>query len=366
MNELLKILSLLLGALVVAGTLFSALESFVLPRGVQDPLTRFVFRLVRFLFNFLLSWSHSYPDRDRVMAFYAPVALLLILPAWYVLILLGYMLMFWGTGLGWFEAFRESGSSLFTLGFAQVDGLSRSILAFSEGMFGLMLVALLIAYLPTIYAAFSRREAAVTLLEVRAGNPPTAVEMIRRYYRIHGFNRLTDVWASWETWFADIEESHTSLPALVFFRSPQPEHSWITAAGAILDTASLVESTVDTPDDPQAALCIRAGYLALRRIADVFSIPYDPAPRRGAPTSISRAEFDLVVSDLRSTGVPIKPDLDLAYLDFCGWRVNYDQPLLALANLTMAPASPWTGKRDPKYSLPYIWGKKKHRPLSQP
>lgn len=359
-------IGLVIGVLGVAGTLFSALETFVLPRGVQDPLTRFVFRFIRYIFNFLLSWCHSYRSRDRIMAFYAPVALLSLLPVWYALILLGYLLIFRGTGLGWFESFRESGSSLFTLGFAAVDGLGRTALAFSEGMFGLMLVALLIGYLPTIYAAFSRRETAVTLLEVRAGNPPSAFEMILRYYRIHGFGRLTEVWAAWETWFADIEESHTSLPALVFFRSPRPEHSWITAAGTILDTASLVQSTIDTPDDPQAALCIRAGYLALRRIGDVFSIPYNSNPKRGDPISISRPEFDRLVDELRGQGVPLKPDLDLAYLDFCGWRVNYDETLLALANLTMAPPSPWTGERDLKYAMPLMWVKKKHPPLRQP
>ena len=144
-----------------------------------------------------------------------------------------------------------------------------------------------------------------------------------------------------------------------FFRSPQPDHSWVTSAGAILDTASLMQSTIDTPDDPQAALCIRAGYLALRRIGDIFSISYDSTPQRGDPVSITRIEFDQVVADLRSTGIPLKADLELAWLDFCGWRVNYDWVLLALANLTMAPASPWTGSRDPDYHLPrLLWARK--------
>ncbi len=268
--------------------------------------------------------------------------------------------MFWALGeISWIEAFRDSGSSLLTLGFASIQGLPHTILTFSEATLGLLLVALLIAYLPTIYSAFSRREATVTLLEVRAGSPPSALEMIRRYYRIHGLDHLTEVWRNWEAWFADIEESHTSLPALVFFRSPQPEHSWVTAAGAVLDGAALMELTVQFRGDAQAALCIRAGYLAFRHIADNFSYSYDPNPQRGAPISISRAEYDQAVAELESAGIPIKPDRETAWLDFAGWRVNYDEILLALAELTMAPPAPWTGKRPDIYHVPLVIGQSK-------
>ena len=140
----------------------------------------------------------------------------------------------------------------------------------------MIMVALLIAYLPTMYNAFQQRELAVAMLEVRAGSPPSAVEMISRYQRLHSLGTMHDLWESWETWFTQIEESHTALAPLVFFRSPQPDHSWVTASGAVLDAASLVRSTVDVPANTQADLCIRAGYLALRRIADFFGVAYKP------------------------------------------------------------------------------------------
>lgn len=349
-----KVLAFMAGAAVVAGTMFSATQTFVLPRSAPDILTRVVFQTVRRLFELWLLGARSYAERDQVMAFFAPVSLLALPPVWLALVSIGYTGIFWALGVeSLYEAFKISGSSLLTLGFATSDSLPRTILMFSEGTIGLILVALLIAYLPTMYSAFSRRETAVTLLEVRAGNPPSALEMLSRFRRIHGLDRLTEQWRAWEVWFADVEESHTSLPALVFFRSPQPDHSWITAAGAVLDTASLALSVVDIPNDAQAALCIRAGYLALRRIADFFSIPYNPDPHFGAdPISVTRAEFDAVCDQLAAAGIPLKLDRDQAWRDFGGWRVNYDVTLLALAGLTMAPQSPWTGGRPKIAHLP--------------
>ena len=160
----LRILAFLLGTAIVIGTLFSAVETFVLPRSAPDPLTGFVFRVIRKVFDRAIRLRHQYYARDRIMAFYAPVAVLSLLPVWLALVLFGFMGMFWAIDAGsLYAAFRASGSSLLTLGFETAPGLPRSLLAFSEATIGLILVALLIAYLPTMYAAFSRREAAVAL-----------------------------------------------------------------------------------------------------------------------------------------------------------------------------------------------------------
>jgi hypothetical protein len=347
MEIIISVAVFLFGAAVVAGTLLSAIRTFVLPRSARDRLTAIVFLTVRFFFRLRTGRARSYEERDRVMALFAPISLLSLPPAWLALVLTGYMCMFRAAGTPtWHEAFRFSGSALLTLGFAAADDVPRAILMYSEATIGLGLVALLIAYLPTMYSAFSRREAAVNLLEVRAGSPPSAVELIERFNRLHGFDKLNDLWTTWEMWFADVEESHTSLAALAFFRSPQPDRSWVTAAGAVLDAAAMVRSTVDIPTDVQADLCIRAGYLALRRIADFFRIAYDPTPNRGDPISVSRQEFDAACERLASAGVPLKPDRDQAWADFAGWRVNYDTVLLALAGLTMAPYAPWSSDRS--------------------
>jgi hypothetical protein len=342
-----RVVVFILGLGIVIATVLSATRTFVLPRSAVVKLTRAVFLTSRFLFNLWTRRTTTYEERDRVMALYAPITLLILPAVWLMLVLIGYMGMFWAIGIAsWRMAFKISGSSLLTLGFAQVDDLPGTVLSISEATIGLVLLALLIAYLPTMYGAFSRRELAVTMLEVRAGSPPSAIEMFARFQRLNRLDRLNELWVTWESWFADIEETHTSLAALTFFRSPQSDHSWVTAAGAILDAAALATSVIDIPNDRQADLCIRAGYLALRRISDLFGITYNPTPTPDDPVSISREEFDAACEELVRAGVRLRPDRDQAWRDFRGWRVNYDKVLLSLAGLTMAPYAPWSSDRS--------------------
>jgi hypothetical protein len=284
------------------------------------------------------------------MALYAPLSLVALAATWLGVVFVGYAGMFWALGgRPVREAFTLSGSSLLTLGFDRPPDLPKVALTFTEATLGLTLAALLITYLPTLYSAFSRREVMVTLLEVRASNPPAGVDMIERYHRIRDLNDLGVVWERWEEWFADLEETHTSLPPLVFFRSPQPDHSWVTAAGAVLDAAALYDSSI--APDPRADLCLRAGYLALRRIADFFGIPYDPDPAPDDPISVAREEFDAALDRLAAEGVPLVEDREAAWRSFRGWRVNYDTVLITLATLVMAPYAPWSSDRSPNFRV---------------
>jgi hypothetical protein len=345
-----QLAAFLIGFLSVVLTLFSALSTFVLPRASRSRLNVIIFRFLRRILDLILHFASSYNQRDAVMAYYAPIGLMLLLPSWYLLTSIGYTLMYWGLGAGDLStSFRLSGSSLFTLGFASSENIWISALVFTEAMIGLLLVGLLIAYLPTMYSAFSRREQAVSLMEVRAGNPPSVLEMLSRFYRNQGLDKLSDYWRSWEIWFADLEESHTTLPALVFFRSPQPHNSWIVSAGAVLDSAALTLSAIEIPYETSAALSIRAGYLALRRIANYFGLPNPQSPHYpDDPISIQQAEFDEVIAQLTAAGLPIKPDRAKAWKDFAGWRVNYDRSLISLCRLVMAPSAPWSSDRiDP-------------------
>lgn len=152
-------------------------------------------------------------------------------------------------------------------------------------------------------------------------------------------------------WFADIEESHTSQGSLPFFRSPQPNRHWLTASGAVMDAAALHLSAVESAPVPNAALCIRAGSLALRRIADFFGVPHDPDPAPTDPISITREEFDAACQEMAAAGVVLRADLDQAWRDYSGWRVNYDTVLVTLAGFFMAPYAPWSSDRSIRFRV---------------
>jgi len=344
----------LIGCWLIYFTVATTIRVFVLPRGENAWLARQIFRTVYRIFLLAAYKKQTYDERDAVLALFAPVVLLIQPLIYLALIIIGFTPIYWTLNpgplavSGLSEAFFLSGSSLMTLGFAPVESgnIPVQILAFTQAAMGMIFVALLIAYLPTIYSAFSTREALVAMLEVRAGSPPFAATLLKRVYRNGGgVEALNSVWERWEEWFAQIEESHTSLVALVFFRSPMPDRHWVTAAGAILDAASLLDAVIDEPRSAESVMCIRAGYVSLRRIADFFgTIPYNSNPSSDDPISIARDEFDEVYDELRDSGIPVL-ERDIAWENYRGWRVNYDRVLLGLARITSAPYAPWSSDR---------------------
>lgn len=350
---------MLLGVFISGMALFSAVRTFVVPRAESDPISRFVFIAYRVIFEGLIRPIRDYRQRDRIMAFYAPVVLLSLPPVWLFLISIGFTLIYYALGISnWSEAFTLSGSSLLTLGFAKSE-YAFPVLEFLQAVIGPLLIALLISYLPTMYSAFQSRAKAVNRLTVRAGSPPSPVQMLLRFHRLNRLGAMAAFWEQWENWFVEVEESHTSLSALVFFRAPLPDHSWVNAAGAVLDAAALRLALLDLPgdnaplvlpdgteipSDAQAAITIRAGFIALRRIADFFKVRYNPNPHFPEdPISIDHEDFNRAVALFQQQGIPLKADLEKAWLDFAGWRVNYDPALKALSRLTMAPPSSWLG-----------------------
>jgi hypothetical protein len=340
-EPLARLLAAIAGLVVIVLTIRSVIRTFVLPRMARDRIVQLVFRTVRRAFNLVAGPRAPYATRDRYLAFFAPVSLLVLPVINLALLLAGYGLIYWGLGADPGTALRQSGSSLLTLGFQAAPELPATLASFTEAAFGLILVALLIAYLPSMYADFTRRETEVNLLDVRAGAPASSVFMLELAHRIGGMDRLDAIWERWERWFAELEETHTTLPALAFFRSPRAEQSWVSAAGAVLDAAALRASTLDLPRNPQVETCIRAGYLALTAIADFFELHRPMNPQQGDPISIPRSEFEAAYDRLRDAGIALKRDRDQAWRDFAGWRVNYDAALLGLARIVVVPPTPW-------------------------
>lgn len=338
------------GVFTVVAALLSALRSTILPRSSQSRIAGASTRLTRFVFHLRTNRLDTFEARDRSIAMLGPTALLVVLVSWLILVMAGFTLMYFAiTGRGLKDAIALSGSSVFTLGTSTDPGLWTKVLTYTEAGTGLLILTLLITYLPSIYAAFTRRESGVSLLRVRLGSPPRAATMLIRYHQIEEPHfRLNQVWQDWERWFGDVDESHSTFPILAFFRSPQPDRSWITSAGALLDAASFWLAAVgDHPLDPDAQLCIRAGYIALRHISDNLGINYDPDPSPDGPISITRDEWEKELERMADAGMPINPDRESAWRAWRGWRVNYDRVLLELARLLEAPLAPWISDRSP-------------------
>jgi hypothetical protein len=349
MGKAIDVVLFVIGVAMVVVAMASAIKSTVLPRAVQNRLVTLVVVSMRLIFRVFLRHAATYERRDRVMAFFGPATLIAELATWMTLLVVGYSMMFLGIETSSVKrAVELSGSSVTTIGTSASAHLATQLLTYSEAGLGLVLLTLLITYLPSIYQSFSRRENGVSLLAVRAGSPPRATTMLIRYHRIEDVSyRLTELWRTWESWFVDVEETHSSYPILASFRSPHSNQSWVNSAGVLLDCASLWVSTVEHPIDPDAQLCIRAGFLSLRWIASSFGIPYAPDPAPDDPISISQAEFESAYDEMVEAGIAVKPDREQAWIAFSGWRVNYDTVLLNLARFVEAPPVPWVSDRSP-------------------
>jgi hypothetical protein len=345
------VLSFLIGFVIVVYVMQAAIRMVILPRATRVRLSGAVFGVVAMTFRWGAGRRKGYESQDGILAMIAPVGLLAVPVSWLVLLLVGFSFMFWATDttIGADGAFNVAGSSLTTLGFAPAIGVGQQALAFTAALLGLLVLTLFITYLPSIYSAFQHRESKVALLEVRAGSPPTASEMLTRYHNIGWDGELATDWTSWESWFAELEETHTTHLALPWFRSTDPHRSWVTGAGTILDAAALWLSSCSGqsgPDRAAAGLMIRAGYMSLRRIAAMYDIPYDPDPQPAGPIAIQRTEFDEAYDALASAGIAMNEDRDQAWRDFVGWRVNYEAALLGIAEMLRAPYAPWTSDRS--------------------
>jgi len=339
------------GFAIIAFVVQTAVRTVVLPRAARVSLSAVVFGTVAVTIRWVASHRKTYEAQDNALAIIAPVGMLLIPASWFVLLLVGFASMFWSTDpdMGTGGAFNLAGSSLTTLGFAPAVGAGQRLLAFIAALLGLLVLTLFITYLPSVYSAFQARERKVALLEVRAGSPPSAQEMLIRFHRIGWLDQLTTEWLSWEPWFAELEETHTTYAALPWFRSTDPNHSWVTAAGTILDAASLwASSCAGAADADRAAahLMIRAGYVSLRRIASGVGIDSDPNPSADDPIAIQRSEFDDAFDALEEAGIHMHSQRDKAWEDFSGWRVNYETDLLGLAEMLRVPYAPWTSDRS--------------------
>ena len=347
-----RVVAAVIGVLLLLGAWQSVTGTLIVSRPVSSRLTRWVDQLVDLVFQAVARRIADYERRDQLLAAQPAAILLTQLVAWLGMSFIGFALLLWpfaARGLG--SAFIDSGSSMFTLGFAEPGGAGPAVIVFLAAATGLVIVALQIAYLPTLYAAFNRRETEVALLNARAGVPSWGPELLARTKYALGsgtstLDTMPDLYAQWERWAADVGESHTTYLPLVRFRSPGSLSSWVTALLAVLDSAALflALSPAAAPTVP-ARLCLRGGAQCFKRIARAmgYDIPMEPDPESGI--SLTYEEFLDGVAKMREVEFPIARDPAEAWPDFVGWRVLYEQAAYAVAAAVYAVPAMWSGPR---------------------
>src|SRR5271166_4458708 len=320
-----RVVAAVVGGLLVLAAWTSVTGTLIVSRSVSGWLTRWVDRIVNGAFGLADGAITKYKRRDRLLATQPAAILLAQLAAWLGISYAGFALLLWPFATrGVASAFTDSGSSLFTLGFAEPAGAVPAAIVFLASATGLVIVTLQIAYLPTLYSAFNRRETEVALLNSRAGVPSWGPELLARTHYALGsgtstLDTMPDLYAQWERWAADIAESHTTYLPLVRFRSPGPLSSWVTALLAVLDSAALflALSPGIAPVVP-ARLCLRGGFQCLGRIARAMGIEVPEEPGPGGGISLTYEEFLDAVARMREVGFNIERDPAEAWPDFVG------------------------------------------------
>lgn len=337
----------LAGVLLLLFTISSILRTLVVPRGLYSALVFRIWAVLRAILRRISPPSGGYRTQDRIQTWLAPLILVFMLGTWLTGMLIGYTLLLRGTSdLSWGVSFREAGSSLFTLGFASGERLRLSALDFLAAATGPLITALLIAYLPTLYASYNRREVEVTLLQSRAGEPAWGPELLARQSLVDTETALPQLYRDWERLAADIGEGHSNYPVLLSFRSPRPNRNWVVGLLAVMDAAAIQLAMCPRSAPPEARLVLRAGFTALRDIARTLRIDFDPDPEPTAPIRLTFDEFDAAVAMVTASGFPKERSVAEAWPHFKGWRVNYEAIAYELARRADAVPALWAGPRD--------------------
>jgi len=340
------------GILLVLTSWQSVIGTLIVPRPVASWLTRWVDRTVVAVYVMIVRPFPDYERRDRILATQAAAILVGQLITWLAMFLVGFTLLLWPAhGRSITKALTDAGSSIFTLGFAEPPGTVPAVVIFLAAGTGMVVIALQIGYLPTLYAAFNRRETEIALLNARSGVPAWGPELLARTHYALGtntsaVNTLPDLYRTWERWAADVAESHTTYLPLVRFRSPRPYSSWVTSLLAVLDSAALFLTLApDKAPAVPARLCLRGGFNCLVRVARAMSldVPQEADPNGGI--TLTFEEFQDAVNRMLEVGFPVTRAAKDAWPDFVGWRVNYESAAYQLAWAIDAVPALWSGPR---------------------
>lgn len=335
-----------LGVITILVVFWDAFETLILPRRVSRRirLARIYFRATWGAWGGASRIFRRPQRRENYLSFYGPLSLLFLVAVWAIGLILGFGLLQLGGGRAqppgshsFATLLYMSASTFFTLGLGDVtpaNSFARSVTVIEAGA-GFAFLALVIGYLPVLYQSFSRREVRISMLDERAGSPPTAGEMLGRRgasYRETGAQFLRD----WELWAAELLESHLSYPMLSYFRSQHDNQSWVAALTVVLDACALAIAGIEGISSDQARLT----FAMTRHAAVDLALTLGTPPRPPEPDRLPLEQLEVMRVMLAGRGVNLLPGDDpqeaLTQL-----RASYEPYVNALARHLRMPLPAW-------------------------
>jgi len=352
----LLIATLILGVVCVVVVLLDAFQTIILPRRASGPvrLTRTFYIATWTPWAFIVKRIRNARVRETAFSFYGPLSLILLLAFWAAAMLFGFGLIYFSLGTPFWDArlhtgllsdLYVSGTAIFTLGPVDAGPASETArwLMVLEAGTGFGFLAIIMGYFPVLYGAFSRREVTISLLDARAGSPPTAAELMRRHAHEDAAEALSTLLVEWERWSAELLESHISFPLLCYFRSQHTNQSWISALTAILDACSLLVAGVRGHEARQAQLTFAMARHAMVDLSQVVSLK----PLLNSPDRLPPARYDQLYALLCQGGVSMCRD-DNAQQRLREMRQLYEPYAEALSRHFCMPLPPWISDQPHK------------------
>jgi len=337
--------------------LIDTFEAIILPRRVTRKirLARLFYGTTWAFWKFVVRKIPSRKTREALLGGYGPCSLLLLIALWALGLVLSFGIMQYGAGsaigvrqpdhAGFAMDLYLSSTTFFTLGLGDAvpNGPLARFLLVAEAGLGYGFLAVIVGYLPFIYGSFSRREVNISLLDARAGTPPTAGELLRRYSYPEGQKALRDLLEEWELWCAELMESHLSYPVLAYFRSQHDNQSWISSLTAILDACALIKSGIEGACERQAELTFAIARHAVVDLSQVFSTP----PRAPATDRLSTTDLRLIRDTLAAHGTKLH-DGEEADRELLKLRTMYEPFVYSLAMHLSQRLPPWIPQKKGK------------------
>lgn len=347
------------GLLLIFIVLLDAFETVILPRRVtqQFRLTRFFYKLTWLPWSRVARRMRDVGRRDNFLAFYGPLSLIFLVGVWAVALVVGFALVQWSLGsrlkapestTDFFTDLYLSGTTFFTVGFGDVTSITPlgRMLSVIEAGTGFAFLALVIGYLPALNQAFSQREVRVSLLDERAGSPPTALELLRRHYEGEELVGVDQILHDWERWSAELLESHLSYPVLGYFRSQHDNQSWVAALTMILDTSALAIVGIKGMSPRQGQLTFAMARHAAVDLSQVFGT----SPKPFDEERLQPEDIALIRATLAASSVVLREG-EAADTQLTDLRRMYEPYVSALSSHLIMPLPPWI----PPAGVPDAW-----------